>query len=143
MRLLPSFCAAIVCLSVSASAQPKPYSLPSHKGAMVLDLNGFHVTQQSAKPDGREIGVRAHDAEHTELLAFLFLTPDKKSQTAASCMAQDIAEGERSRYAEAESAGHGYKPMGERTADVSQWIRGGVSVCRKRRSVSRHPGVRG
>ncbi|HKO17809.1 MAG TPA: hypothetical protein VJU82_02880, partial [Acidobacteriaceae bacterium] len=74
------------------SAQSKPYSLPSHNGAMVLDLDGFHVTQMSAKPEGREIGVRAHDAGTMEMLSFLFLTPDKKSQTAASCMAQDIAQ---------------------------------------------------
>ena len=59
---------------------------------MVLDLDGFHVTQQSAKPDGREVGVRAHDAEHMELLSFLFLTPENTSQTAASCVSQDIAQ---------------------------------------------------
>jgi len=59
---------------------------------MVLDLEGFKVTQMSAKPGGREIGVRAHDAGVMEMLSFLFLTPESKSQTAASCLAQDIAQ---------------------------------------------------
>lgn len=92
MRFLPSLCTAFLCVSISASAQPKAYSLPSHRGAMVLDLDGFHITQMSAKPDGREIGVRAHDGGTMEMLTFLFLTPDKKSQTAASCLEQDIAQ---------------------------------------------------
>ena len=89
MRLSPVLCIAIACISVSAFAQPKTYSLPLHKGAMVLDLDGFHITQMSAKPEGREIGVRAHDSGNMELLTFLFLTPERKSQTAASCLAQD------------------------------------------------------
>jgi tetratricopeptide (TPR) repeat protein len=84
--------ASMVSLAFSASAQSKPYSLPSHRGAVILDLDGFHVTQTSAKPDGREMGVRAHDSGAMEMLSFLFLTPENKSQTAASCLAQDIAQ---------------------------------------------------
>jgi hypothetical protein len=52
---------------------------------MLLDLKGFHVTQTSAKPNGNELGIRAHDDGHTEILAFLFLMPENNSQTAASC----------------------------------------------------------
>jgi hypothetical protein len=59
---------------------------------MALDLTGFKITQTSAKPDNREIGVRAHDAAHTELLAFLFLTPEDKKQTAATCLQQDLQQ---------------------------------------------------
>lgn len=59
---------------------------------MVLDLDGFTVTQTSAKPDNREIGVRAHDTSHTELLAFLFLTPESRSQTAKTCLEQDLKQ---------------------------------------------------
>lgn len=59
---------------------------------MLLDLDGFKVTQTSAKPGNKEIGVRAHDAGHTELLAFLFLTPENKSQTAATCLQQDLKQ---------------------------------------------------
>jgi len=78
--------------STGVLAQSKPFSLPKHNGAMLLDLDGFHITQQTAKPEGREIGVRAHDAEHTELLAFLFLTPENKSQSAATCLQQDLKQ---------------------------------------------------
>ncbi len=66
-------------------AQTEPFALPVHKGAMLLDLKGFHVTQSSAKPNGNELGIRAHDDGHTGMLAFLFLTPDKHLETAASC----------------------------------------------------------
>ena len=59
---------------------------------MLLDLTGFKITQTSAKPGNKEIGVRAHGAGHTELLAFLFLTPENKSQTAATCLHQDLKQ---------------------------------------------------
>jgi tetratricopeptide (TPR) repeat protein len=59
---------------------------------MLLDLTGFKITQTSAKDGNREIGVRAHDAGHIELLAFLFLTPEYKSQTAATCLQQDLIQ---------------------------------------------------
>ena len=72
-------------------AQSETDSLPTHSGAMILDLTGLHVTQRSAKPQGNEIGVRAHDSGHMELLAFLFLTPENKSQAAATCLTQDLA----------------------------------------------------
>ena len=81
---------------------------------MVLDLDGFHVTQQSAKPDGREIGVRAHDAEHMELLSFLFLTPENTSQTATSCLSQDIAQVKKNNGSLTEEL----NPLG---TDTSQW----------------------
>lgn len=83
----------LVCLSsISLRAQTEIDSLPSHKGALVLNLDGLHVTQRSAKPQGNEIGVRAHDAAHTELLTFLFLTPNHKHQTASTCLEQDIEQ---------------------------------------------------
>ena len=70
--------------------QSETDSLPAHSGAMVLDLTGLHVTQRSAKAQNNEIGVRAHDDGHMELLTFLFLTPDHRNQRAASCMEQDL-----------------------------------------------------
>jgi hypothetical protein len=114
MRQFLFLCMAMACVSSQASAQPKRFALPSHKGAMVLDLDGFKVTQQSAKPDGREIGVRAHDAGQMELLTFLFLTPENKSQTASSCLAQDIAEVRKSRGKAEEKP----NPFG---MDTSEW----------------------
>lgn len=86
------FLAIVTLASRCIHAQSKPYTLPAHNGAMLLDLDGLHVTQLSAKPEGREIGVRAHDAGHTELLAFLFLTPENKHQTAASCLQEDLKQ---------------------------------------------------
>jgi len=59
---------------------------------MILDLSGFKITQTSAKQNDREIGVRAHDTGHTELLAFLFLTPESRSQTAKTCLEQDLKQ---------------------------------------------------
>jgi tetratricopeptide (TPR) repeat protein len=75
-----------------AYAQPATFALPLHKGAMLLDLIGFNITQTSAKAGGTELGVRAHDANHTELLAFLFLTPENKNQTAQSCLKADLGQ---------------------------------------------------
>ena len=89
-RLFPL---VLLCLSCQiVLAQKKPFALPKHNGAMLLDLDGFHVTQQTAKPEGREIGVRAHDAKNTELLAFLFLTPGHQSQTPSTCLQQDLTQ---------------------------------------------------
>ena len=83
---------AIVLLPLAGHSQTHTYALPTHSGAMLLDLTGFKITQTSAKPENREIGVRAHDAGHTELLAFLFLTPENKKQTAATCLQQDLQQ---------------------------------------------------
>jgi tetratricopeptide (TPR) repeat protein len=79
-------------IPVNTFAQKQSFALPSHPGAMVLDLEGFTVTQTSAKPDNREIGVRAHDTGHTELLAFLFLTPESRAHTAKTCLEQDLKQ---------------------------------------------------
>ena len=68
----------------------EPFALPSHSGAMMLDLTGFHITEANAKPGGREIGIRAHDTGHTELLGFLFLTPEQPNETPAACLQQDL-----------------------------------------------------
>jgi tetratricopeptide (TPR) repeat protein len=75
---------------LSAQANPEPFALPLHKGAMLLDLTDFEITQTSAKAGGEELGIRAHDANHTELLAFLFLTPENANQTAQSCRKADL-----------------------------------------------------
>jgi tetratricopeptide (TPR) repeat protein len=81
----------IVLLATVTAVAETPFALPSHRGAMLLDLSGMHLTQTSAKPDGVEVGVKAHDAAHTELLAFLYLTPGKTDQTAQSCLDTELA----------------------------------------------------
>lgn len=90
-----SFSAHLAFLLLSSSlmvshAQTEPFALPSHAGAMLLDLEGLRISEASAKPGGNEIGIRAHDAGHTEMLAFLFLTPNFPTQSAASCLKQDL-----------------------------------------------------
>jgi len=75
----------------SLRAQTEPFSLPLHKGAMLLDLSGYQVKQSSAKPEGKELGLRVHDQDSMEALIFLFLTPEK-AQTAASCRDAEIKE---------------------------------------------------
>ena len=61
---------------------------------MVLDLTGLKITQTSAKPENKEIGVRAHDAGHVEMLAFLFLTPENKKANRCDLSAARSAAGQ-------------------------------------------------
>jgi tetratricopeptide (TPR) repeat protein len=92
--LLASLLAA--CLFVSrpytSEAQTLTLSLPSHKGAVLLDLSGFKIIQSSAKPAGNELGLRIHDKGSLEALIFIFLTPGQQSQTAASCREGEAKE---------------------------------------------------
>ena len=90
LRTLQIALCVLSVLPISAEAKPEPFALPLHKGAMLLDLDNFKITQTSAKVGGAELGVRAHDAGHTELLAFLFLTPENKNQTAQTCLKGDL-----------------------------------------------------
>ena len=86
----------LIAAFTAAAAQPtaprhaEPFALPTHPGAMMLDLTGFRITEASAKPGGREIGIRAHDTAHTEFLALLFLTPEQPHETPAACLEQDL-----------------------------------------------------
>jgi tetratricopeptide (TPR) repeat protein len=84
--------AVVAGVPLVTNAQSEPFALPTHPGAMMLDLTGLRITEASAKPAGREIGIRAHDSAHTELLAFLFLTPGVTSQDASSCLQSDLAQ---------------------------------------------------
>ena len=76
----------------SLIGQSHSLSLPSHPGAMVVNLEGFNITQMSAKPGGRELGIRAHDHGKMDALFFLFLTPEDTHQDAASCLQQDLKQ---------------------------------------------------
>jgi len=57
---------------------------------MLVDLEGFDVTQSSAKPGGVELGLRVHDHGNTGALVFLFLTPETPHQNAASCLQNEL-----------------------------------------------------
>jgi hypothetical protein len=100
IRLLRLVLIASLTSCTTAFAQTQPFALPAHKGAMLLDLDGFNVTQSSAKPNGDELGIRAHDQENMELLAFLFLTPQNHAQTSTTCLRGDIDQAKK------DSAGH-------------------------------------
>ncbi len=86
---------ALFFLAASAGlliAQPPAVSsdyrlaLPNHKGLLTWSLDGFKITENSAKPNGRELGVRASDtAGKVTFLAFLFLAPESAPLTSAKC----------------------------------------------------------
>ena len=75
----------IVLLPLLAHCQTQTFALPSHPGAMVLDLTGFKVIQTSAKPGGAELGLRVHDQGNAVALIFLFLAPKEPRGDAAAC----------------------------------------------------------
>jgi len=89
-RISSLLLALAALITLPAAAQTEPFALPSHPGSMVLDLTGFHIAQTSAKPGGTEIGIRAHSTGNLEMLAFLFVTPAKTAQTAATCLRSDV-----------------------------------------------------
>jgi tetratricopeptide (TPR) repeat protein len=61
-------------------------ALPTHQGQLQWNAEGFKVIQSSAKPNGKEIGVRASDrSSQFTFLGFLFLFPDQAPMTSAKC----------------------------------------------------------
>jgi hypothetical protein len=61
-------------------------ALPDHRGQLRWTASGFKVVQNSAKPGGREIGIRGQDASHRiDYLSFLFLFPEQAPMTSAKC----------------------------------------------------------
>jgi hypothetical protein len=61
-------------------------SLPDHRGQLRWSADGFKVVESSAKPLGREIGLRGRDQSgRLTFLAFLFLVPEKAALTSAQC----------------------------------------------------------
>ncbi|MGA1982697.1 MAG: tetratricopeptide repeat protein [Acidobacteriaceae bacterium] len=92
MRRLIQFFTLQLTVCTVLAAQTRPHSLPSHPGAMLVDLDGFDVTQSSAKPGGVELGLRVHDHGNTGALIFLFLTPQTPHQDAASCLQNELKQ---------------------------------------------------
>jgi hypothetical protein len=61
-------------------------ALPDHKGQLTWRADGFKIIQSSAKPAGREIGIRGKDQSgHLIFLGFLFLFPEQAPLTSAKC----------------------------------------------------------
>lgn len=61
-------------------------ALPEHRGQLIWSVDGFKIIQSSAKPNGRELGIRGKDESgRLTFLGFLFLLPDQAPLTSASC----------------------------------------------------------
>src|SRR5271154_5230434 len=61
-------------------------ALPEHRGQLSWSAEGFRVIQSSAKPEGREIGIRGQDQSgRLTFLGFLFLVPEQAPLTSAKC----------------------------------------------------------
>jgi hypothetical protein len=82
---------AMVVISLSAAAQNATsadfkLALPDHRGQLIWSADGFKIIQSSAKPGGREIGIRGKDESgRLTFLGFLFLFPDQAPLTSAKC----------------------------------------------------------
>jgi hypothetical protein len=61
-------------------------ALPDYPGQLRWSAEGFKVIQSSAKPNGREIGIRGSDRTgRLTFLGFLFVVPEKAPLTSAKC----------------------------------------------------------
>jgi hypothetical protein len=61
-------------------------ALPNHQGQLRWSAAGFKIIQSSAKPGGREIGIRGKsESGRLTFLAFLFLVPEQTSLTSSKC----------------------------------------------------------
>jgi hypothetical protein len=61
-------------------------ALPEHRGQLIWSADGFKIIQSSAKPNGRELGIRGkNESGRLTFLGFLFLFPDQAPLTSASC----------------------------------------------------------
>jgi tetratricopeptide (TPR) repeat protein len=68
-------------------------ALASHNGQVQWKAAGFKITETSAKPDGREIGIRAQDASgRLSFLGFLFQVPEQAPVTSAKCRDGSLEE---------------------------------------------------
>lgn len=82
---------AAVALRFCAAAQTPTdtdfkLALPEHRGQLSWSAEGFKVIQSSAKPEGREIGIRGKDQSgRLTFLGFLFLVPEQAPLTSAKC----------------------------------------------------------
>ncbi len=78
-------------------AQTQPNSdyrlaLPDHTGQLNWSVTGFSIVENSAKPNGKELGVRARDASgKVTFLGFLFVTPGAP-MTGTKCRDEVLAQ---------------------------------------------------
>ena len=90
MKRWPLVGALVLCAG-PALAQTAPVgehrlALPGHMGQLKWSVNGFQIIESSAKPNGREIGLRGRDAVgRLTFLGFLFLAPENAPMTSGTC----------------------------------------------------------
>ena len=94
MRLSELLIALAACAApVLAQTNDYRLALPDHKGQLEWSIGGFKIVENSAKPNGREIGVRGLDASgRLTFLGFLFLVPESDPLTSAKCRDSAIAQ---------------------------------------------------
>jgi tetratricopeptide (TPR) repeat protein len=73
-------------LAQAAPVEEYRLALPDHMGQLKWSANGFEIIESSAKPNGREIGLRGRDAVgRLTFLGFLFLAPENAPMTGRTC----------------------------------------------------------
>jgi tetratricopeptide (TPR) repeat protein len=81
----------LICLASSSPAQTAAavdfkLALPSHQGQLQWRADGFKIVEHSAKPNGREIGIRGQDESgRVSFLGFLFLVPEQAPLSSMKC----------------------------------------------------------
>jgi hypothetical protein len=86
--LVPMVAIAIGLSAVAQTTNDANFklALPEHKGQLSWSADGFKIIEASAKPNGRELGIRGKDESgRLTFLGFLFLFPEQAPLTSASC----------------------------------------------------------
>lgn len=92
MYLLLACCGSPILAQTQANGDYR-LALPDHKGKLTWSIDGFTIVENSAKSNGREIGVRGRDASgQVTFLGFLFLAPESAPLTSAKCRDAALAQ---------------------------------------------------
>jgi tetratricopeptide (TPR) repeat protein len=87
-RLVLAAAAAVSLATPGHAANDRNFQLAlvDHKGQLSWSAKGFKVLESSAKPTGREIGVRGkEESGRLTFLGFLFVFPEQAPLTSAKC----------------------------------------------------------
>jgi hypothetical protein len=99
--LVPIVAIALGFAAVAQTANDANFklALPEHKGQLSWSADGFKIIESSAKPAGREFGIRGRDESgRLTFLGFLFLVVEQAPLTSASCR-DGAMEPEKKSYA--------------------------------------------
>jgi hypothetical protein len=95
---VPVFAFALLFFGSIASAQEPSgtgfkLALSDHPGQLTWTADGFKIVQSSAKPNGRELGIRGRDnSGRLTFLGFLFLVPEGAPLTSTKCRDDALAQ---------------------------------------------------